>query len=133
MAYPKLVYTTTQTLSRQPSNNSSQEQLTQDANNSEAASFMQETESDSMSLMRRIYQNRGFSQQATNIILNSWRDSSHKQYGTYISKWILFCTKRKIDPVSPSINMAVEFFTKLYQLGLSYSSINTARCALSAI
>ena len=29
--------------------------------------------------------------------------------------------------------MAVEFLTELYQLGLSYSSINTARCALSAM
>ena len=29
--------------------------------------------------------------------------------------------------------MAVEFLTELYKLGLSYSSINTARCALSAI
>ena len=29
--------------------------------------------------------------------------------------------------------MAVEFLTELYDLGLGYSSINTARCALSAI
>ena len=87
----------------------------------------------STSFIRRLYQDRGFSTHATSIILNSCRESSHQQYGTYISKWLLFCAKRDINPVHPLISMAVEFWTELYDLGLSYSSLNTARCALSAI
>lgn len=133
MANAELVSKATQTVSRPSSCNPSEEQLTQTANESEVASSTKETEPISVSLMRRIYQNRGFSQQATNIILNSWRDSSHKQYGTYLSKWLLFCSKREINPVCSPINIAVEFLAELYELGLSYSSINTARCALSAV
>ena len=82
--------------------------------------------------MQRLYQNRGFSEKATNIVLQSWRQSSQKQYDAHIEKWLLFCTKRQADPICPRITMAVEFLTHLYE-GLSYSSINSARCALSAI
>ena len=79
------------------------------------------------------YKNRGFSERATNIVLQSWRQSSQKQYDAHIGKWLLFYTKRQTDPICPTISMAVEFLTTLYEEGLSYSSINSARCALSAI
>ena len=133
MAKSKLVSQATQTFGKTSSCDSSEGQLTQNASNSEVTPVTKETDVVSMSFMRRLYQNKGFSPQATNIILNSWRESSHQQYGTYISKWLLFCSKREINPVRPSITMAVEFLTELYDLGLGYSSINTARCALSAI
>jgi hypothetical protein len=38
-----------------------------------------------------------------------------------------------MDPIHPTVGEAVEFLTTLYEEGLSYSSINSARCALSAI
>ena len=56
-----------------------------------------------------------------------------KQYDAHIRKWLLFCTKRQADPICPTISVAVDFLTSLYDEGLSYSSINSARCALSAI
>jgi len=65
--------------------------------------------------------------------LQSWRQSSQKQYDTHIRKWLLFCTKRQADPICLTISMAVDFLTTLYDEGLSYSSINSAWCALSAI
>ena len=133
MARSKLVSQATQTFGKPSSCDSSEAQLTQNASHSEVTPVTKETDVVSMSFMRRLYQNKGFSQQATNITLNSWRESSHHQYGTYISKWLLFCSKREINPVRPSITMAVEFLTELYDLGLGYSSISTARCALSAI
>lgn len=93
----------------------------------------EKVESVSMSFMRRLYKNRGFSERATNIVLQSWRQSSQKQYDAHIRKWLFFCTKRQADPICPTIGLAVEFLTTLYDEGLSYSSINSARCALSAI
>ena len=83
--------------------------------------------------MRRLYKNRGFSARATNIVLQSWRQSSQKQYDAHIRKWLFFCTKRQADPICPTISMAVDFLTSLYDEGMSYSSINSVRCALSAI
>ena len=101
--------------------------------NSQASPPKGETESASLSLMRRVYKNRGFSEKATNIVLQSWRQSLQKQYDSHIKKWLLFCSERKIDPIQLPVGAAVDFLALLYEKGLSYSSINTARCALSAI
>ena len=75
----------------------------------------------------------GFSEKATNIILQSWRQSSQKQYDGHIRKWLSFCSQRQVDPTCPSVEVAAEFLTTLYESDLSYSSINSARSALSAI
>ena len=63
----------------------------------------------------------------------SWRPGTKKQYSTYLNKWLEFCSKRTIDYSSPKISEAVEFLMTLHSQGLSYSSINTARSALSSI
>ncbi len=62
----------------------------------------------------------------------AWRDSRKKQYKTYINKWFLFCSTNNSDPIHPSISTALAFLTSLYEKGLSYSSINIARSALSS-
>ena len=77
---------------------------------------------------------RGFSERAINIIFHSWRQSSQKQYrDAYIRKWLLFWTKRQADPICPTISVAVDFLTSLYDGRLSYSSINSLWCDLSTI
>ncbi|KAK2556964.1 hypothetical protein P5673_020794 [Acropora cervicornis] len=68
--------------------------------------------------MRRAYQNRGFSEHPTDIVLQSWRQSSRQQ---------------KIDLIQRSVGAAADLLAMFYEKGLSYSSINTVRCALSAI
>ena len=40
---------------------------------------------------------------------------------------------RETDPIHPTVSTAPDFLVSLYEQNLSYSSINTARCALSAI
>lgn len=57
---------------------------------------------------------RGFSEKATNIILQSWHQSSQKQFDGHIRKWLSFCSQRQVDPTSPSVEVAVEFLTTLY-------------------
>lgn len=93
----------------------------------------QENETNCMSIIRNSLESKGFSHAATTIILSSWRSSSKAQYDSYIKRWILFCTQRQINSVSPPVEQAIEFLTQLYYQGLSYSAINTARSALSAI
>ena len=83
--------------------------------------------------MQRLYRNIVFSERATNIVLQSWCQSSQKQYDAHIRKWLLFCNKRQADPICQAISMAVNFLASLYDEGMSYSSINLAQCALSAI
>lgn len=45
----------------------------------------------------------------------------------------MFCRSRGIDPFSASLEDGLEFLHHQYQNGLSYSGINTARSALSAV
>lgn len=44
-----------------------------------------------------------------------------------------FCRERKIDCYSPHLSDTLKFLTDLFNQGLSYSTINTARSALSTI
>ena len=74
-----------------------------------------------------------FLRKTNDIIMHSWRDLSHKQYDVHIRKWILFCSARKIDPIYTNITDALEFLATMFDQKLSYSSINSARSALSTI
>ena len=42
-----------------------------------------------------------------------------------------FCSERKTPPINPSVNDIIEFLTRLFDSGLGYSALNTARSALS--
>lgn len=86
--------------------------------------------------MQQLYKDRGFSEKATSIILQSWHQSSQKQCDGHIRKWLTgcsFCSQRQVDQIHPTVGVAVEFLTRLYKKGLSCSSINSARSALSEI
>ena len=82
--------------------------------------------------IRRSYETRGISESACNLLMASWRPGTQKQYQVYIQKWSNFCAQRKIIHNQPTVEQALEFFTHLYEQGLTYSAINTARSALSS-
>ena len=50
----------------------------------------------------------------------------------YIHKWILFCTDNDMNVFTKDVSQIVRFLNILYDDGLMYSAINTARSALSA-
>ena len=83
--------------------------------------------------IRNTFTQQNLSADITDILMASWRRGTQAQYKTYVEKWLAFCDKRKINNSFPKINEALEFLNSLYKQGLSYSTINTARSALSAI
>jgi len=83
--------------------------------------------------MRQSFQTQGFSAEAVGVMLQSWRSSTKRQYGSYIARWEQYCVERNIDRIRPSVAQAVDFLLHLHQLRLSYSALNTARSALSCI
>jgi hypothetical protein len=85
-----------------------------------------------MSIVRQNLENEGISDKASKIILSSWRSSTKKQYATYIKKWLNFYSQRHINSLKPSLSSVLDFLTDLFESGLTYSSINCARSALSA-
>ena len=48
-------------------------------------------------------------------------------------KWEQYCSERKINPFSATIEHGINFLAELYQTGIGYSALNTARCALSTV
>ena len=69
---------------------------------------------------------------AAKLIMASWGDRTKKHYSTYLTKWQKFCNQRQISDIQPSVVSVLDFLTLLYQQGLTYSAINTARSALSS-
>ena len=67
------------------------------------------------------------------VMMQSWRDSTHKQYKVYINKWLQFCGEGSHDPLHPSVRSVLSFLHRLFKKGLSYSALNTARSAVSNI
>ena len=85
------------------------------------------------SCIRKQFIDRGISTKTASIMLCSWRKSTKKQYKVFVKKWFSYCRERKISEVQISINIVLDYLTILFENGLGYSSINTARSALSAL
>ena len=64
---------------------------------------------------------------------HSWRSGTRKQYATYLEKWRRYCSTRSIDPICPPVEEGINFLAELYDSGIGYSAINTARSAISSI
>ena len=64
------------------------------------------------------------------VIMQSWRTSTQKQYQVYINQWVQFCLQ---DPLCPTVTAVLDFLHSLFKQGLSYSTLNTARSAISNV
>ena len=92
-----------------------------------------ETPLNGMSAIRNSSPQYNVSKEVLEVLMASWRLGTKKQHSAYLNKWLEFCSKRTIDYCPPRVSEAVEFLMTLHSQGLSYSSINTARSALSSI
>lgn len=61
-----------------------------------------------------------------------WRDTTQKQYAVHLQKWQLYCCKKQVDMFSPAVADFLDFLpTELYETNSRYSTLNSARSALS--
>lgn len=90
------------------------------------------SQADCMRYIRRYLKNCDIPKRARKLICESWRPNTKKSYSTFIKKWIDFCIERNFNPLAPDVNKLLDFLTCLfYDEKLSYSSLNTARSAVS--
>lgn len=66
-------------------------------------------------------------------MLASLSIKTRKQYEYALNQWILFCQRNNVDPLSGSITLVISFLTIKFNEGLSYSSLNSIRSAISLI
>ena len=98
-----------------------------------AAPTEENISNDGVSCLREQYRKRGLSENASRILLASWKSGTKKQYSTFFRRWFHFCRQRSCDPFSTNVESVVEFLTSLFDNYLGYSAINTARGALSSL
>ena len=84
-----------------------------------------QTSVDGLSIVRQNLSCQGISETVQGTILQSWRSGTQKQYRVYLSKWELYTSKWEIDPFHPAVSQVLEFLQDLYDMGLSYSALNT--------
>lgn len=70
----------------------------------------------------------------TLFILQSW----NKEYGNSMRRtscnwWIKYCHRKHVHCVDLSISQALDFLVELYDQGIGYSAMNTARSVLTCI
>ena len=104
-------------VNRQSKDPQSQRRYTFKSTAGEMSSSIKQTTSDGLSYIRQSFQKRKFSNEATAIIMASWRLSTQKQYATDINRWVQFCDKRKTDRFYPSVDSVIEFLTEMFRAG----------------
>ena len=67
------------------------------------------------------------SRKAQDTILQSWRHNTQKQYSTYLKNGSTIVLNRMKITLTNLYLCVLEYLTNMYEEGLSYSFINTAR------
>ena len=83
--------------------------------------------------LRQRYQDCHISEEASKLLLASWRQKSSKSYDSLFGKWVRWCGERDSDPVSGPIGEVVNFLAHLFDQGHQYRSINAYRSAISSV
>ena len=81
----------------------------------------------------RVLDREIFRKQLPTFIMQSWTGTTQKQYKHYIELWSSFCCGQQTDPYDPPVGKFLDFLFTLYDKGYKYSTLNTARSAVSAI
>ena len=93
---------------------------------------VQKATSHGLSLIRKSIEFQNLSASSTDIIMASWHKGTKKQY-VILVRWEGYCKQEHIEPHNSGKVKAIEFLRELYEEGLGYSAINTARSALSSV
>ena len=89
--------------------------------------------SGSGSLLVRSMDKCNLSKRVKSHLLKSWRPKTIRQYQVYHRRWNTFCIIKGIDPLTANLNNGLDFLCELFDKGLRYSALNSARSALSCV
>ena len=83
--------------------------------------------------IREEYLKLGLNENTVNLLLNSWKQGTKNQYNIYFKKYLVFCKDNDLKADDINVVNVLNFLSYLHTQNLSYSSINCARSALSAL
>ena len=96
-------------------------------------SNMEKDEHAGGSFVRLFAESKSLSRYALEILSASWRVETGKRYNSHVERFVKFCRERYTDPIQATTEMGIEFLTEYFKTGVGYSSVNSARSALSSI
>jgi len=83
--------------------------------------------------LRHKFSINSLSEQASELMLASWRSKSSKSYDSHFRKWASWCDERGCDPVSCPVSEIVNFLAFLHGEGYQSRSLNSFRSAISSV
>ena len=92
-------------------NNSSEENTDSTTQCLQSSPTLPQTPVNWLSCVRETLQSQGITGEALNIIIDSWRVSTQKQYKTSVSAWLEYCKKQRIRIIAPSLPQLLDFLT----------------------
>lgn len=134
MASPALVCNNTETLhseSNSPPNTSPSFVIRQGG--SPPSSNEQFSSTSRLGCLKRSIQTMQLSEEAEDLIYNSWGRGTKAPYNSAWKKWGSWCDRRGNDPFSAPIAQVLECFTYLFYEGFQYRTINVHRSAISSV
>ena len=125
-----VVFSANELISGQSSGSTSSRQLANSPSYGCPAPTQEENKIDSMQIIRTSIMQTDVSSKAADIIMQSWSEGSIKQYSTYLRTGMELCGKWNTNPYDPSITRVLDYLTYLFERGLGYDAINTAKSAI---
>lgn len=101
--------------------------------NAQSGSFNDAPTTSRLAYLRERYRGQRLSEEATDLMLKSWRTKTNRSYDSLFSKWERWCSERSSDPISGPVTEVANFLAYLYKEGYQYSSINSYRSAISSV
>ena len=80
--------------------------------------------------LRERYREHELSEEATSLLLKSWRTKTNRSYDSLFRKWHSWCHSRGSDPFS---GLVKEVLANLHDEGYIYRSLNSYRSAISSV
>ena len=85
-----------------------------------------------MSCVRKLYKDKGISDEIAEIILQSWQPNTKCKCDAYRKQWLQFCSQRMRDSMCPTLLTVLEFLHVLRKRKLGYNVVDSARGMLSS-
>ena len=82
--------------------------------------------------LRESFTSQGFSPEASDLMLASWRPKTNTNYGSCFARWADWCKQRDRDPLKGPISDIVNFLAELFSKGYQYQSLNAYRSAIAS-
>ena len=82
--------------------------------------------------LRQRFQAGGFSEEAVQLILSSWRSKTEANYNSAWRKWQTWCVNRDVNPFDADLRHIVGFLADEFKEGKQYRSLNCYRSAISS-